>query len=345
MEQSHWIGNQPWSLQSSRRETDRQHQTTGQSRSRLLCKKTLEHVIHSSAISHFDRNNILTDCQNGFRKRRSCETQLILTIDDLARGLNDKQQTDAVLLDFSKAFDCVPHQRLLLKLKHYGVRGNILSWIEDFLSARTQEIIIEGSKSSPSPVMSGVPQGTVLGPLLFLVYINDMPECVKSEIKLFAEDSLLYRRIQNIADCHQLQEDLNKLQEWEQRWQMDFNADKCEVICITYKKRPLCSDYTIHNQKLNIKTEAKYLGVTISSDLSWNRHADNVAKKANSTMGFLKRNIRSAPQAAKVTAYKTFVRPIVEYAATTWAPSTDTSTYKIEMVQRRAARFVTNDYG
>ena len=122
----------------------------------IVCK-TLEHVIHSSVISHFERNNILTDCQHGFRKRISCETQLILTIDDLARGLKDKQQIDALLLDFSKAFDRVPHQRLLLKLKHFRVRENSLSWIEDFLSARTQEIIIEGSKLSSSPVMSGVP--------------------------------------------------------------------------------------------------------------------------------------------------------------------------------------------
>ena len=111
----------------------------------IVCK-ILDHIIHTSVISHFERNNILTDCQHGFRKRRSCETQLIRTINDLARGLNDKQQIDAVLLDFSKAFDRVPHQRLLLKLKHYGVRGNILSWIEDFLSARTQKVIIEGSK-------------------------------------------------------------------------------------------------------------------------------------------------------------------------------------------------------
>ena len=110
---------------------------------------------------------------------------------------------------------------------------------------------------------------------------------------------------------------------------MGFNADKCEVIRITSKKRPLCSDYTIHNQKLNIKTETKYLGVTISSDLSWSRHADNIAKKADSTMEFLKRSIRSASQAAKATAYKTFVGPIVEYAATTWAPFTDTNTDKI----------------
>ena len=98
---------------------------------------------------------------------------------------------------------------------------------------------------------------------------------------------------------------------------MGFNADKCEIIHITNKKRPLCSDFTIHNQKLNIKTEVKYLRVTMSSDLSWSRHADNAAKRANSTIGFLKRNIRSAPQAAKDTAYKTFVRPMVEYAATT----------------------------
>ena len=157
-------------------------------------------------------------------------------------------------------------------------------------------------------------------------------------------DSLLYRRIQNNADRCQLQEDLDKLKEWEQKWQMALNAEKCEVIRITNKKRPLCSDYFIHNQKLALRTEAKYLGVTIGSDLSWSRHADNITKKANSTMGFLKKNIRSAPQAAKETAYKTFVRPIVEYAATTWAPFTDTETSKIEMVQRRAARFVSNEY-
>ena len=155
MEKSHWIGNQPSSFRSSRREIVHHQQTTGLSRLRLLCVKSWTMIIHTSVISHFERNNILTDCQHGFRKRRSCKTQRILTINDLARGLNDKQQTDAILLDFSKVFDHVPQQRLLLKLKHYGVRGNILSWIEDFLSARTQEFIIEGSKSSPSPVTLG----------------------------------------------------------------------------------------------------------------------------------------------------------------------------------------------
>ena len=113
----------------------------------------------------------------------------------------------------------------------------------------------------------------------------------------FADDCLLYRRLQNNADCCQLQEDLDKLHKWEQKWQIAFNADKCEVIRITNKKRPLCSDYFIHNQKLSLRN----LGVTIGSELSWSRHADNITKKVNSTMGFRKRNIRSAPQAAKET--------------------------------------------
>ena len=289
------------------------------------------------------RNQILTDCQHGFRKRRSCETQLIMTVDDLARGLNEKEQVDAILLDFSKAFDKVPHQRLLLKLQHYGVRGNLLKWIEDFLSARTQEVVIDGTKSTPSPVSSGVPQGTVLGPLLFLAYINDMPEGIQSTVKLFADDSLLYRKISSKRDCVELQQDLDRLQEWEKKWQMAFNAEKCEVLCISNKKHPLQHSYFIHGQKLATKTDSKYLGVTISSNLSWSKHVNNISKKANSTMAFLRRNIRSASQQAKSTAYKTFVRPTLEYASTVWTPH-DTDSNQLEMVQRRAVRFVKSDY-
>ena len=195
----------------------------------VVCK-ILKHVVHSSIINHFERNNILTDSQHGFRKRRSCETQLLLTINDLAKGLDDRQQIDAMLLDFSKAFDKVPHQRLLLKLKHYRVRGHLLECIEDFLSARTQEVVIEGQKSSPSPVTSGVPQGTVLGPLLFLAYINDMPECVTSKIKLFADDSLVYRKVQQSSDCRALQQDLDSSNNGKKSGRcpsMQINAKSC----------------------------------------------------------------------------------------------------------------------
>ena len=158
-------------------------------------------------MAHLDKHKILSDDQHGFRKRRSCETQLIITLNDLAKGLNSKQQIDAVLLDFSKAFDRVPHQRLLLKLQFYGIRGEVLQWISAFLTGRTQRVLIEGQSSSTSLVTSGVPQGTVLGPLLFLVFINDLPAMASSTTRLFADDCLMYRTIQDTSDAEALQAD------------------------------------------------------------------------------------------------------------------------------------------
>ena len=160
-----------------------------------VCCKLLEHIIHSQVMDHLELHDILADQQHGFRKKRSCESQLVLTIHDLASAIEQGEQIDAILLDFSKAFDKVPHRRLAQKLHHYGIRGDLLSWIESFLSERNQQVLVEGHSSQSTPVTSGVPQGSVLGPLLFLLYINDMPGKVASTSRLFADDSLLYRRI------------------------------------------------------------------------------------------------------------------------------------------------------
>ena len=308
------------------------------------CCKVMEHILHSQVMKHLDHHNILSDNQHGFRKKRSCESQLILTIQDLASGLEDGEQIDAILLDFSKAFDRVPHQRLLLKLQHYGIRGQLLSWIESFLTGRSQKVLVEGKTSSYVPVVSGVPQGTVLGSMLFLIYINDLPKNVTSTTRLFADDSLLYRRIRTTEDHRILQEDFNCLETWERDWQMSFNPLKCAVIRISKKRTQITGSYTIHGHQLATVKSGKYLGVTLTDNLSWNAHVDQVTKKANNSLAFLRRNLYNCPSHTKAQSYQTLVRPILEYASSAWDPYTQSSINKLEGVQRRAARFVTGDY-
>ena len=153
----------------------------------------------------FEKQNFLTPVQHGFRSKHSCESQLLITTDEFIQNFEGKTQTDVVVLDFSKAFDVVPHQRLLHKLNHYGIRGTTLNWIQNFLTNRTQKVVVDGSSSESARVKSGVPQGIVLGPLLFLTYINDLPPTVSSQVRLFADDCLLYRPIKCWADQEKLQ--------------------------------------------------------------------------------------------------------------------------------------------
>ena len=171
------------------------------------------------------------------KKNRSCVSQLITTLNDFAFTLKQKEQTDAILLDFSKAFDKVDHLGLLSKLEHYGIRGPLLEWTSSFLIGRKQRVVVDGQASPESNVLSGVPQGTVLGPLFFLVYINDISKGLSkgTSIRLFADDSLLYRTINSKKDCEILQRDLDHLQLWEKTWKMEFHPGKCNLLQITNK--------------------------------------------------------------------------------------------------------------
>ena len=186
-------------------------------------------------MTHLAQLNILTDVQHDFRKRRGCKTQLTLVINDLAKALNNTEQVAIILLDFSKAFDKVNHRKLYIKLRHYGIRGTLLDWFKDFLTGRTQQVVINGEMSSKAVIKSGVSQGTVLGPLLFLIYINDLPEKITSSLKLFADDSYMYRVINNTQDNLELQNDLDILSEWEKEWSMEFHSDICKVLRVTNK--------------------------------------------------------------------------------------------------------------
>ena len=309
-----------------------------------LCCKILEHIIQSNIYTHLTRHQVFCDEQHGFRAQRSCESQLTLTIDDFATCLNNKDLIHAIFLDFSKAFDKVSHKKLCYKLSLYGIRGPILGWIEDFLSNRTQKVLVNGEKSDPVNVLSGVPQGTVLAPLLFLYYVNDLPSLVKSKIRMYADDTLIYNTIHNINDCLQLQNDLTELEKWSRIWQMDFNPSKCEFLMITNKKLALQFNYCINNQLIKEVQHVKYLGVTIDSRLTWREHINVLSRKANSTLAFLRRNLRPCSSYTKAKSYLCYVRPIIEYSSIIWDPYIKEDIHKLEMVQRRAARFVYNNH-
>ena len=237
------------------------------------------------------------------------------------------------------------HEILLYKLHYYGIRGNTLRWIKGFLDNRSQSVVVNGSTSSTIPVSSGVPQGSVLGPLLFLIYINDLPESVQSsKVRLFADDTAIYLALSVASHSSVLQQDLNRLQQWETKWDMKFNPSKCQVIHITKRKTVIPTKYTLHNTILESVTSAKYLGITISNDLTWNTHINNITKKANQTLGFLRRNIKVHSEKLKATAYKTLVRPQLEYSSTVWSPHTATLIEQLEAIQRRAARWTKRDY-
>ena len=213
----------------------------------ILCK-VMEHIILSNMWKHLHKHNIILHFQHGFQSGLSCESQLIETVHDWMIAMDNKTQIDAILLDFAKAFDKVPHLRLLSKLTSYGITGNTQNWIKSFLSNRKQRVSVNGALSDITDVTSGVPQGSVLGPVLFLLYINDINGNIKSSIRLFADDSIIYRKISSKTDHEILQTDLSQLQTWSDKWQMEFNVSKCVHLPITNKTKPSTHKYSLSGQ-------------------------------------------------------------------------------------------------
>ena len=309
-----------------------------------LYSKIMEHILVSQISWHLDVHNILLRNQHGFRNGLSCETQLLEFVQELHESQHAGVQIDAVVMDFSKAFDKVAHNRLLYKLERYGIQGNALAWIRGFLTGRTQQVVLDGRTSRAVPVTSGVPQGSVLGPLLFVIYINDINTNITSDIRLFADDTIIYRMIHTTADTARLQDDINTLAKWSYDWQMEFHPAKCNVIRITRARKPIICEYKLYGSTLEAVSSTKYLGVNLTSDLRWNQHTQTVRNKAAGTLRFLQRNLQIGSTTIKTQAYNTYVRPLAEYAATVWDPHTKENVRKLEMVQRLGARWVLGRY-
>ena len=308
----------------------------------ILCR-LLENVVKTTIMTHCTENAIFSDSQYGFRPKRGCILQLLKVFDDWTKYMDYDIPVDVVYLDFRKAFDSVPHKRLLLKLERLGISGNILKWIDSFLSERKQCVRVNGKLSDWSDVTSGVPQGSVLGPILFILYVNDLPDQVHSYCKLFADDAKLYKDLRNLEDFETIQEDLNLLCRWTIDWLMTFNVAKCKVLHIG-KDNPLFEyemmDTNANSHKLKTVESEKDLGVYIQNNLKFDQHISHSVNRANKLVGLIKHAFSFLNEETLLVLYKTLIRPILDYGNTLWFPTLKKDIRAVENVQRRVTKIL-----
>jgi ribonuclease P/MRP protein subunit RPP40 len=302
-----------------------------------LCK-VFESIVRDEMVLYLENNKLIHDSQHGFRKGKSCLSNLLSFLDQVTRTMDLGFSMDAIYLDFAKAFDKVPHKRLIMKLRNHGIGGRLLSWIEDWLKDRRQRVCLQGEESDWKSVLSGVPQGSVLGPVLFLVYINDLDIGITNLIYKFADDTKLLAKVDSAEEHDKLQDDLNTLVSWSKDWQMKFNTDKCKVMHFGSSNNQF--DYYMEGHALNSVTNEKDLGVEVTADLKNTAHCIRAYKKANRVLGMIYRTISYKSQEIMLSLYKTLVRPHLEYCVSAWSPCYKKDKVLLEKIQHRFTRMI-----
>ena len=288
----------------------------------IMCK-ILEGCIRDHTVEHMRVNNIFSKQQFGFIKGRSTVLQLLNVMNSWTMALDNGFSIDSIYLDFMKAFDTVPHKRLIYKLRMNGINPSILRWIEGFLTGRQQQVCVNGSMSKWADVTSGIPQGSVLGPILFVIYINDLPNKIKSDIYMFADDTKVFRTIKTNNDQCIIQDDLDELTAWSTKCLLTFHPDKCKVM---HLGKPLEDQfkYTLHDgtiiHDLGYTSEEKYIGVIVDTNLEFDKHLYFKVSKANSTMAVIRRSFQKLDEDTFVPLYKALVRTHLDYACCIWSP-------------------------
>jgi hypothetical protein len=300
--------------------------------------KTMERMIKTVITSHLETNNLLKNTQHGFRNKRSCLSNLLDFFGRVTEIYDQEKAVDLIYLDFQKAFDKVPHERLMRKVEAHGIIGNVSQWIRNWLSNRKQRVSINSKTSEWAPVTSGVPQGSVLGPLLFIIYINDLDNEILSKISKFADDTKLCHRALTVGDQLRLQNDLNKLVEWADKWQMNFNVDKCTVVHLGCHNREY--NYTMGGNQLAEVEQQRDLGIIINKDLKWDKQVETSYKKAMKALGLIARNFHYKSKDIMLPLYTSLVRPHLEFAVQFWSPHLRRDIIKLEKIQHKATKMI-----
>jgi len=303
-----------------------------------VCCRVMETVIKKQVIDFLLMNGKINKQQHGFLARHSTCSQIIECVNDWSIALNARRQVDVIYIDFCKAFDSVVHNKLLFKLEQIGIRGKLLFWIAAFLRERSQIVRVGRATSDSIDVISGVPQGSVLGPLLFLVYINDIVNIFddKVDIKLFADDVKIYVVIDNICDCLLLQRSLSNLLEWANIWQLKISIPKCSVLHLGIPHVDF--KYNVGGIDLPDVKAVVDLGVCVCSKLKFSQHIHNIVTRANQRSSLILRCFKCRDPVILCRAFVVYVRPILEYCSQVWSPCYLMDIYKLERVQRHFTR-------
>ena len=292
--------------------------------------KIMESIVNDKLSSYITLNKLLSDYQHGFSRGKSCLTQLLYCKNLWINSLNCKESVDVIFIDFAKAFDSVVHNKLILKLRKYGIDGFILKWLETFLQNRSQIVKINNSFSESLPVSSGVPQGSVLGPILFNIFINDIFECCCNycEIFLFADDVKLFS-----SNSFELQNSLNLLSEWSKKWQLQVSIEKCSVLHLGSNNAE--TSYFLDGHELKRTNCVKDLGVFTSNTLSSTSQCHETYKKASRICSLIHKSFISRNKEIILQAYNVYVLPILDYCSSVYNPSKVSDIQLLEKVQRK----------
>ena len=309
----------------------------------IICK-LLESLLRDQLMEYMFTNNLFSNVQHGFLEARSCVTQLISVMDKWTQILEEGGNIDTVYLDFRKAFDTVPHKRLFKKLESYGIGGPLLAWIEAFLTNRRQRVMVDGVYSSWKAVSSGIPQGSILGPFLFVVFINDLPDDLTNMVYMFADDTKVFAKVSTDEERQSLQDDLDKLMQWSSTWQLEFNISKCKVMHLGNENHNF--SYNMGSSPPLTQLEStlveKDLGVYMDNELSFDHHINECVKQANKTLGLIRRTYQHLDCDTLRTLYTALVRPKLEYGNVVWSPRLQSHIDELEKVQRRATKLVSS---
>jgi len=299
--------------------------------------RIMERVIKYELVEFLNKYNVIVDSQHGFRNNRSCLTNLEY-IEHVTNIIDKGDSADIVYLDFSKAFDKVSHEKLVRKLQGYGIQGNIFNWIRNWLLGRKQRVVLNGEDSEWVDVTSGVPQGSVLGPLLFTLYVNDLYSGIDCKLLKFADDIKMIIPISVLQDNINGQRSIDKLVGWSDRWDMKYNEGKCKILHLGNKNPNF--NYTMNGIWLeNSKTE-KDLRVYIDDKLKFSKQCLEARNKANRMLGFISRNVAHRSKEVIKTLYNAYVRPHLEYCVQAWSPHYQKDLIMLEKVQRRATKLI-----